>query len=74
MGALLANERANADAVSRDGTSQERNALDAEEILGEGGPATDREQRRVDFWDDFHPNMATLNGVIEPLSTESAGN
>lgn len=74
VGALLANERANADAVSRDGTSQERNALDAEEILGEGGPATDREQRRVDFWDDFHPNMATLNRTIEPLSAESAGN
>lgn len=64
MEALLESEKAKADAVNRDGTAAENNALEAETILGEGGPATDREALRVSFWDNFHPNMAELDDAL----------
>ena len=64
VGALLNNERANAAAVRVDGTPQESNALEGERILGYTGPASEREARRIDFWDNFHPNMDRLDEAL----------
>ena len=73
MEALLESEKAKADAVNRDGTAAENNALEAETILGEGGPATDREALRVSFWDNFHPNMAELDDALSPDRVANIG-
>jgi hypothetical protein len=66
MEAYLEREQAKADAVTRDGTEVENNALEAKALLGEGGPATDREALQVDFWDNIHPSMANLDDALPP--------
>ncbi|MFK7927816.1 MAG: N-acetylmuramoyl-L-alanine amidase [Myxococcota bacterium] len=60
---LAEQERAQA-ATSVDGTQQERNAVDGEAVLGEGGPATEREETRTSFWDDFYGNMGRLDAAL----------
>lgn len=60
----LAHERAVHDAVSRDKTRPENNALEGERLLGEHGPAHEREGMREQFWDDFYPHMQGLDEMI----------
>ena len=62
--ALLAEQQANFAAVEADATVAEENALEGEAILGEPGPATAREERRVAFWDAFYENMAALDAAL----------
>mgnify|MGYP002819170403 CR=1 FL=1 len=64
MEATLAEQEANFAAVQADATIQEENALEGEQILGEGGPATAREERRVAFWNEFYANMAKLDAAL----------
>lgn len=64
---LLADEERAQAAVDADGTVQEQNALEGERILGEGGPATSREETRTTFWDDFYGHMGRLDQAIASL-------
>lgn len=63
--AELETQKADYEAVSLDKTTTENNALEGEAILGELGPAAERENRREQFWDEFYPNMDRLDGLIE---------
>lgn len=60
----LATEKVLFDAVSRDKTAAENNALEGEGLLGETGPATEREGLREQFWDGFYPHMEGLQEMI----------
>jgi hypothetical protein len=52
-------------ATDVDGTQAERNAVNAEAMLEEpGGPATEREQTRTAFWDDFYGHMSRLDAAL----------
>ncbi len=61
----LAQERARHNAVEVDGTPQERNLLDAEQLLGQtDGPAHERERTREDFYDNFWDHMGQLDEAL----------
>ncbi len=58
----LSQERARQDAVRRDGTPEEINALDGERLLGQtDGPAHEREGVRDDFYENFYDHMGRLD-------------
>ena len=63
--AELTEQKATYEAVKLDKSMQENNALEGEALLGDGGPATAREERREGFWNDFYPHMQRLDGWLE---------
>ncbi len=65
LSAILAQNKADHAAVAADKSMAENNALEGEALLGDGGPATDREARREQFWDEFYPRMEALDSAIE---------
>ena len=63
--AALAQAKASWDAVSRDKTPAENNALEGERLLGQPGDATAREGERTRFYNDFWPRTQALDKAGE---------
>jgi hypothetical protein len=61
----LAEAKKSWDAVQRDKTPAENNALDAEKMLGEPGDATARESDRAGFYRDFWKRTQAIDGAVD---------
>ena len=61
---VLAQEEATWAALQVDGTQAEKNAVDGEKILGEPGPAQEREADRAAFYDQFWSRYERLQKLI----------
>lgn len=53
------------DAVQKDKTPAENNALDAEKLLGQPGDATARETERGSFYKDFWKRTEKVDGLVD---------